>query len=75
MKIQTCGIFLYNNPSFIAASLDGIATCKCHGKTLIEIKSPYNIKNKTIAGGIKVCQFLEENDGLFSLSKTHQYYT
>ena len=45
MKIQACGIFLYNNPSFIAASLDGIATCKCPGKILIEIKSPYNIKN------------------------------
>ena len=41
MKIQTCDIFLYNNPSYIA---DGIATCKYHGKILIEIRCPYNIK-------------------------------
>ena len=36
---------LYNNSFYIAASPDGIATCKCHGKKiLIEIKCPDNIK-------------------------------
>ena len=35
---------LYNNSFYIAASPDGIATCKCHGKILIEIKCPDNIK-------------------------------
>ena len=36
---------------------------------LIEIICPYNIKSKTIVDGIKECQFLLENDGLFYLSK------
>ena len=56
MKIQTCGIFLYNNPSYIASSTDCIATCKCHGKILIEIKCHYNIKNKTTADCVKEYQ-------------------
>ena len=75
MKIQTCGIFLYDNPSYTAGSPDGTATCKGHGKILIETEFPYNIKNKTIADGKKECQFLVEKDGLFFLSKTHQCYT
>ena len=61
--------------SYIAASRGGIANCKCHGKILIGIKCPYNIKNKTTAEGIKECQFLVENDRLFCLSKTHKHYT
>ena len=56
MKIQTCGIFLYNNPSYIASSTDCIATGKCHGKILIEIKCHYNIKDKTTADCVKEYQ-------------------
>ena len=32
LKIQNYGIFLDKNHSYIPASPDGIAKCKCHGK-------------------------------------------
>ena len=59
--------FLDNNP--IIASPDGIATCKCISKILFEIKCLYNIKNKTMADGIKEFQFLVEKDRLFLYQK------
>ena len=37
MKSQTYDIFLHKHSSYIAASPDGIATCRWHGKTLIEL--------------------------------------
>lgn len=74
LKVQKCGLFLLKE-SYIAASPDGIATCKCHGTALIEIKCPYTIRNKTITEGAKECQFLATTDDAIKLSKTHKYYT
>ena len=74
LKIQNCGIFLHKNYSYIAAP-DGIANCKCHGKTLIEIKCPFNIRNKTIQEGVHECLFIVEKDGALTLSRTDRYYT
>lgn len=42
---------------------------------LSEIKCPYNIKIETIGDSVKDCQCLAENNGLFSLSKSHKYYS
>ena len=55
-------MFLHKNYSYIAASPDdGIANCKCHGKTLIEIKCPFNTRNKTIQEGVHdECFFIAE---------------
>ena len=36
----------------IAASPNNIANCKCHEKTLTEIKYPFNRRNKTIQESI-----------------------
>ena len=73
-KIQNCGIFLHKNHSYIAASPDGIANCKCHGKTVTEIKCPFNIRNK-IQEGVHECLFIVEKDGVLTLSRTHRYYS
>ena len=75
LNIQNCGIFLHKNHSYIAASSDGIANCKCHGKTLIGIKCPFNVINKTIQEGVHECLFIVEKDGVLNLSRMHRYYT
>ena len=74
-------MFLYSsvkalqNFSYIAASPDGLANCKCHGKTLLEIKCPFSIRNKTIQKGVHECLFLVQKDGVLTLSRTHTYHT
>ena len=68
-------IFLHKNYSYITALPDGIANCKYHGKTLIEIKCPFNLRNKAIQEGVHECLFIAEKDGLLTLSRTHRYYT
>ena len=75
LKIENCDVFLHENNSYIAASPNGIANCKCHGKTLIQIKYPFNIRNKTIQESVHECFFLPEKDGALTLLRTHRYYT
>ena len=41
-------VYFYIKTSYIAASPDGIANCKLQ----IEIKCPFNVRNKTIQEGI-----------------------
>ena len=49
---------------------------KCRGKTVVEIKCPHKIWNKTIRGNFKDLDFLTLNtDGNISLNKKHRYYT
>ena len=49
---------------------------KCHGKSVVEIKCPHKIWNKTIRDNFKDLDFLTLNtDGNISLNKKHRYYT
>ena len=48
--------------------------CKCHGKTLTEIKCPFNIKKKTIQG-VHECFFIVEKHGVLTLLWRCRYYT
>ena len=75
LKVTACGLFLLKNCPYIAASPDGLVTCKCHNSKLIEIKCPYSIRNKTIADGYKQCDFLKTIDDKIQLNKNHKYYT
>ena len=43
---KKCGTFLEKIKFYTAASPDGIVTCKCHGKGLIEIKVSYSTRDK-----------------------------
>ena len=75
-KAEKCGTFLGKIKSYIAASLDGIVTCKCHGKGLIEIKCPYSIREKKISESVRESDFLITNyNGRVTLYRNHKYYT
>ena len=61
-KVEKCGTFLGKIKSFIAESADAIVTYKCHGKSFIEIKCPYSIRDKKISEPVGECDFLITND-------------
>ena len=41
------GLVLLHDSPFIGGSPDGIAQCECHAPTLVEIKCPFNVKDKS----------------------------
>ena len=74
-KTEKAGLFVAKQKTYLAASPDGIIMCKCHGKSTIEIKCPYKIKDKKIAESVGECDFLTLVNGEVSIKKTHKYYT
>ena len=61
---------------YIGASPDAVASCKCHGFFVVEIKCPFNIRDKLITKNVSECSFLELNEmGNIQLKRSHKYYT
>lgn len=64
---------------FIAASPDGISSCDCCGKKLLEIKCPYTLRNDSpvsVAALTNHTYCLTKGmDGKVMLSRKHQYYS
>ena len=46
-KVNTCGLFIDENHPYIGASPDGIVSCSCCGKGVIEVKCSYTYQNET----------------------------
>ena len=75
-KLSEIGLVVDANRAYIGASPDAIMTCSCHGKTTIEIKCPYSIKDISIDEGVDLCEFLEnKNENSVTLKRSHKYYT
>ena len=74
-KIARCGLFVDKNKPYIAASPDGMFSCKCHEGYVIEIKCPFKHRDQFIKERINDCDFLEILDGKIHLKKFHKYYT
>ena len=45
-KVNKCGLFLDHKKPYIEASTDAAASSKCHEFCVVEIKCPFNIRNK-----------------------------
>ena len=45
-KVNKCGLFLDHKKPYIGASADAVACWKCHGFCVVEIKCPFNIRDK-----------------------------
>ena len=73
-KLEKAGLFRDKNRAYIGASPDGIMYCKCHGKSTLEVKCPYNIRNSIIKKDINKCSFLSTDNGEVSINKGHKYY-
>ena len=74
-KVEKCGLFVKPGRPYLAGSPDGIVTCQCHGKALLEIKCPYNIKDGVVQEEWEKTDFLEKKAGCINIKKTHKYFT
>lgn len=43
--VEKRGLYIMSDYPFIGCSVDGIFTCRCHGKKIIEIKCPYSLRH------------------------------
>lgn len=75
-KVSPCGLILSNTYPHIGASPDGIWSCDCCGSGILEIKCPYNAKDKHISSYCKERNSPIEllNDGSMKLKVDHEYY-
>ena len=75
-SIDKAGLFISYAKPFVAASPDAMMTCKCHGKSTVEIKCPYSLKDEVInLSNSKNCSFLCVENGKIQLKRSHKYYT
>ena len=74
-SVKTCGLFVHQDFSYIAASPDGIAQCECCEKHVVEFKCPFKIKGVSVDESFKETDFLEERDGAIHLKTWHRYFT
>ena len=49
--------------------------CKCHGKSILKVKSPNNVHNSFIREDINKCSFLSTDNGEVTINKGHKYCT
>ena len=74
-KLEKAGLFLDKARAYIGASPDALMYCKCHGKAVIEIKCPFNIKDAVIIDSFQKCEFLTKINDSIILKSSHKYYT
>jgi len=79
VEVNTCGLIIDTNDSWLAASPDGIVvdpTEQEHQKGCLEVKCLYVCENRTITEACRqVPAFcLVEHEGLMCLSESHKYF-
>ena len=76
LQVAECGLFINPQWPFVGASPDGIITCNCCSKGVLEIKCPFCHHDESIAAAStsdkNFC--LSEVDGQISLDHCHAYY-
>ena len=69
-KIDNVGLILSKLCPYIGASLDGYVTCGCCKPSVIEIKSPFRLRETGLSAS-GVLEYLDENS---KLKTSHTYY-
>ena len=75
VNFDNYGLVLNTKYPLMGASPDGIITCSCYGKSLIEVKYPYNCNKQLFAdleGNKGFC--LKQINEKIQLDKAHSYY-
>ncbi|KAM4694122.1 uncharacterized protein O3C94_004548 [Discoglossus pictus] len=78
IKVESCGLFIHPDESWLAASPDGLVKDGHTGETLgaLEVKCPYKYKDYTVR---KACEsrnfYLTLDSDSYTLRKNHTYYT
>ena len=72
-KVEPAGLFVDKTRAYIGASPDKIMKSTCHGKSVVGIKCPHKIWDKTIKDNFKDLDFLTLiTDGNISMNKKHK---
>lgn len=74
-QCSVSGLHISTKYHFLAATPDGVLNCSCCGKGVLEIKCPYNGRERTVrelAASDSAC--LSTVDGTVMLKKEHSYY-
>ena len=76
LAVTESGLVINPQWPFIAASPDGVISCKCHEKGVLEIKFPYTHRNEGVeAAACNDSNFcLQEHEGTLRLDRNHAYY-
>ncbi|CAC5387149.1 unnamed protein product [Mytilus coruscus] len=76
-KVDHCGLFVKADRPYIAASPDGIVSCLCYTKQVLEIKCPFSLANKSVVDGWKNLDYLQMNESTqrLEVNQSHSYYT
>ena len=69
VKLQPCGLYIDKTRPFIAASPDIIMHCKYHGESVVEIKCPQVLRNKTLCDTFNECFFLTKRNDKITLKE------
>jgi hypothetical protein len=76
LKLEQCGLFVKSDRPYITGSSDGIVSCNCCPKAVLEIKCPFTLANKSVKDGWKHLDYLNMNDKqILEHNQKHPYYT
>ena len=75
-KLSESGLVINPKWPFVGASPDGVVSCHCCGKGVLEVKCPYSHQNTDIQDAAsqdnRFC--LKKTDGFLQLDNSHAYY-
>ena len=74
--ITETGLVLDPLYPFLGATPDGLISCDCCGKGVLEIKCPYSCKQKDLVDAAEDSSFFlyQSEEGTIKLKENHQYY-
>ena len=72
-ELQKSGLVLDTENPFIGASPDGIISCSCCGKGVVEVKCPFSCRDKSFSEAVNEKTFCLA-EGTFFLKKDHAYF-
>lgn len=73
LKVSSSGFCVDTCYPFIGASPDGIITCNCCEKRVLEVKCPYSCKN-SLPDEEKENFFMIKQNGTWTLKRNHAYF-
>ena len=71
--LKSCGLFLDADNPYIGASPDGIISCSCCGKGVVEVKCPFSCRDISFDVAAKNKTFCLQEE-TFLLKQDHTYY-
>lgn len=73
-KVKESGLYLHC-VGYVGASPDGVLSCDCCGKSLVEIKCPFTLAASNPNHDFEKTRFMKKWGEKITLNRNHKYYT